>query len=213
MKKIICFDVNGTLIDQSSWEIFTSGEKEAEQELKDLFNNYYNNKISLGDFWEKMASALKKTGNANMGYICNHSDDINTLKNGAEDLINYLKDKGYKIYLISCSIDIYLEKLTQKLNLNGFYAGTKFLFNEEGELLSIKSECLENKNFKEEKIREISKDNSAEIEDIVFVGDGKNDIGAFKMTKKGIAIDSKVKELRNIAWKNIRELEEIKDIL
>jgi HAD superfamily phosphoserine phosphatase-like hydrolase len=213
MKKIICFDVNGTLIDQSSWEIFTSGEKEAEQELKDLFNNYYNNKISLGDFWEKMALTLKKTGNANMGYICNHSEDINTLKNGAEDLINYLKDKGYKIYLISCSIDIYLEKLTQKLNLNGFYAGTKFLFNEDGELLSIESECLKNKNFKEQKIREIAKNNNAEKEDIVFVGDGKNDIGAFEMTKKGIAIDSKVEELRNIAWKNIRELGEIKDIL
>jgi len=213
MKKIICFDVNGTLIDQSSWEIFTSGEEKAEQELKDLFNNYYNNKISLKDFWEKMALVLKATGNANMEYICNHSEDINTLKDGAEDLINYLKDKGYKIYLISCSIDIYLEKLTQKLKLDGFYAGTKFLFNEEGDLLSIESDCLKNKNFKEEKIREIAKENNAEIEEIVFVGDGKNDIGAFKMTKKGIAIDSNVEELRNIAWRNIKKLNEIKDIL
>ncbi|KUK49900.1 MAG: HAD-superfamily hydrolase, subfamily IIB [Parcubacteria bacterium 33_209] len=213
MKKIICFDVNGTLVDQSSWEIFTSGEKEVEQELKNLFDNYYNNKISLRDFWEKMALTLKATGNANMEYICNHSDDINTLKDGAEDLISYLKDKGYKIYLISCSIDIFLEKLTQKLKLDGFYAGTKFTFNEDGELLSIESECFKNKNFKEEKIREIAKDNNAEIEDIVFVGDGKNDIGAFEITKNGIAIDSKVEELRNIAWKNIKELREIKDIL
>lgn len=213
MKKIICFDVNGTLIDQSSWEIFTSGKEDAEKELKDIFSNYYSNKISLKDFWEQMADVLKKTGNANMSYICNHSDDINSLKKGAEDLINYLKDKGYKIYLISCSIDIYLEKLTQRLKLDGFYAGTRFAFSEGGELLSIESECLENKLFKEDKIREIAKDNNAKIEDIVFVGDGKNDIGAFEMTKNGIAIDSNVEKLRSIAWRNIKQLSEIKDIL
>ena len=213
MKKIICFDVNGTLIDQSSWEIFTSGKEEAEKELKDVFSDYYNNKISLGDFWNQIALILKTTGNANMQYICNHSDNVNTLKEGAEDLINYLKGKNYKIYLISCSIDIYLEKLTQKLKLDGFFAGTKFIFNENGELLSIESECLENKNFKEEKIRKIAEENNAEIEDIIFVGDGKNDIGAFKMTKNGIAIDSKIEELRSIAWKNIKQLGEIKNIL
>jgi phosphoserine phosphatase len=135
------------------------------------------------------------------------------LKEGAEDLINYLKEKGYKIYLISCSIDIYLEELTRKLKLDGFFAGTKFIFDENGELLSIENECFENKNFKEEKVRKVAEENNAEIEDIIFVGDGKNDIGAFKITKKGIAIDSEVEELRNIAWKNVKQLKEIKNIL
>lgn len=212
MKKIICFDVNGTLVDQNSWDIFNFSE-EIEKKLKDIFDDYYNNKIPLRDFWDQVALVLKSTGNANIEYIRNHFDDANVLKEGAEDLINYLKEKGYKIYLISCSIDIYLEELTRKLKLDGFFAGTKFIFDENGELLSIESECFENKNFKEEKVRKVAEENNAEIEDIIFVGDGKNDIGAFKITKDGIAIDSEVEELRNIAWKNVKQLKEIKNIL
>jgi HAD superfamily phosphoserine phosphatase-like hydrolase len=212
MKKIICFDVNGTLVDQNSWDIFTSSE-EIEKKLKDIFDDYYNDKIPLRDFWNHIALVLKSIGNANIEYIRNHFDDVNVLKEGAEDLINYLKEKGYKIYLISCSIDIYLEELTRKLKLDGFFAGTKFIFDENGELLSIESECFENKNFKEEKVRKVAEENNAEIEDIIFIGDGKNDIGAFKITKNGIAIDSEVEELRNIAWKNVKQLKEIKNIL
>lgn len=212
MKKIICFDVNGTLVDQNSWDIFTFSE-EIEKKLKDIFDDYENNKIPLRDFWDQVALVFKSIGNANIEYIRNHFDDANVLKEGAEDLINYLKEKGYKIYLISCSIDIYLEELTRKLKLDGFFAGTKFIFDENGELLSIESECFEDKNFKEEKVRKVAEENNAEIEDIVFVGDGKNDIGAFKITKNGIAIDSKVEELRNIAWKNVKQLKEIKNIL
>ncbi|HOF44668.1 MAG TPA: HAD-IB family phosphatase [Candidatus Pacearchaeota archaeon] len=212
MKKIICFDVSGTLIDQNSWDIFTSSE-EIEKKLKDIFDDYNNNKIPLRDFWDQVALVFKSTGNANIEYIRNHFDDVNVLKEGAEDLINYLKEKGYKIYLISCSINIYLEELTRKLKLDGFFAGTKFIFDENGELLSIESECFENKDFKEEKVRKVAEENNAEIEDIIFVGDGKNDIGAFKITKNGIAIDSEVEELRNIAWKNVKQLKEIKNIL
>jgi len=212
MKKIICFDVNGTLVDQNSWDIFTSDE-EIEKKLKDISDDYENNKIPLKDFWNQVALVLRSTGNANIEYIRNHFDDANVLKEGAEDLINYLKEKGYKIYLISCSIDIYLEELTRKLKLDGFFAGTKFIFDENGELLSIENECFENKNFKEEKVRKVAEENNAEIEDIIFVGDGKNDIGAFKITKNGIAIDSEVEELRNIAWKNVKQLKEIKNIL
>ncbi|MGI6335311.1 MAG: HAD family hydrolase [Minisyncoccales bacterium] len=212
MKKIICFDVSGTLVDQNSWDIFTSSE-EIEKKLKDIFDDYNNNKIPLRDFWDQVALVFKSTGNVNIEYIRNHFDDANVLKEGAEDLINYLKEKGYKIYLISCSIDIYLEELTRKLKLDGFFAGTKFIFDENGELLSIENECFENKNFKEEKVRKVAEENNAEIEDIIFVGDGKNDIGAFKITKKGIAIDSEVEELRNIAWKNVKQLKEIKNIL
>lgn len=122
MKKIICFDVNGTLVDQNSWDIFTS-DKEIEKKLKDISDDYENNKIPLKDFWNQVVLVLRSTGNANIEYIRNHSDDVNVLKEGAEDLINYLKEKGYKIYLISCSMDIYLEELTRKLKLDGFFAG------------------------------------------------------------------------------------------
>ncbi len=210
MKKIICFDLNGTLTDQDFIDILSLGKKEAKEKIKELFSK----KISSADFWNQLTLILRKTGNASVDYMHHQVEDIfNNLKEGAKDLMIYLKEKGYKIYLISCSGDVYLEKLAQKLQLDGFYAGAKFIFDENGELSSIESECSENNLFKVEKVKEIAEINNVEVEDIVFVGDGTNDIGAFKITKNGIAINSDVQELREIAWKNIKELREIKDIL
>jgi phosphoserine phosphatase len=65
MKKIICFDVSGTLVDQNSWGIFTSSE-EIEKKLKDIFDDYNNNKIPLRDFWDQVALVFKSTGNVNI---------------------------------------------------------------------------------------------------------------------------------------------------
>lgn len=210
MKRIICFDFNGTLTDQDFIDILSLGKGKAKEKIKELFSK----KISSADFWNQLTLILRKTGNANIEYMYHQAEDIfNNLKEGAEDLMIYLKEKGYKIYLISCSADVYLERLAQKLQLDGFYAGVKFIFDENGELISIESECSENNLFKVEKVKEIAEINNVEVEDIVFVGDGTNDIGAFKITKNGIAINSDVQELREIAWKNIKELREIKDIL
>jgi len=213
MKKIICFDFNGTLVNEGSWDFLTCGEKELEKELEDVFCLYKNNKISINDFWDKTVLTLKKTGRANREYFCNHTDIVRNLKDGAEDLIRYLKEKEYRIYIVSCSIGEYLECLKQKFSLDGFYAGSNLVFDDKGELITIKSDCMKGASFKERKLEELVLKENVNVEDIVFVGDGNNDIGAFKMTKKGIAIDSKSEELNSVAWKKIKVLSEIKEIL
>jgi Predicted hydrolases of the HAD superfamily len=48
---------------------------------------------------------------------------------------------------------------------------------------------------------------------VIFVGDSRNDIEAFKLTGNGIAIYPYDRELEEIAWKKIKSLSEIKDIL
>ncbi|MFA5755189.1 MAG: HAD-IB family phosphatase [Candidatus Paceibacterota bacterium] len=208
--KIICFDVNGTLVEESPWDTF-SLKGEAKENFKKVFNDFYDNKVGVDFLWEEVVSILKKDGKGNKEYILNSSKPMEHLKEGAEDLIKYLKEKGYKIYLISCSVDIYLEKLCKGLLIDGFYAGTNFSFDGE-ELTTIESDCTEN-DFKEKRLKELANKEKIDIEDIFFVGDGFNDIGAFKLTGKGIAIDSNVKELNNIAYQKIKKLKEIKNIL
>jgi hydroxymethylpyrimidine pyrophosphatase-like HAD family hydrolase len=51
------------------------------------------------------------------------------------------------------------------------------------------------------------------MDQIAFVGNGRNDIEAFKATEKGIAVEGAVEELSQIAWKRIRNLTEIKSVL
>lgn len=212
MNKIICFDVNGTLVEESSWEIFTSGDEIIEKEIEEIFNGYYSGKTLLDDAWSALVSVLKRTGKANKDFVCNCWDKASTFKEGTEEVINYLKDKGYKVYLISCSIDIYLKCMTEKLLLDGFYAGSHLIFDELGELEKITSDCVQGKGFKKEKLKELAEKEKVGIEDIIFVGDGDNDIGVFEMTKHGIAMGGNPK-LLNCSWKQISNLKEIKEIL
>jgi phosphoserine phosphatase len=212
MNKIICFDVNGTLVEESSWEIFAQGDKSIEKKIDDIFDGYYSGKILIDEVWRGLVSTLKETGRANKEFIYNCWDEVITFKEGAEDLIAYLKEKGYKIYLISCSIDVSLECMVKKLNVNGFYAGSHLIFDHLGDLERITSECGRGKEYKKEKLKELAEKERVNVEDIVFVGDGDNDIGVFEMTKHGIAMGDNEK-LLNCSWRQIKSLKEIKNIL
>jgi phosphoserine phosphatase len=212
MNKIICFDVNGTLVEENSWEIFTQGDKIIEKEIEEIFNDYYSGKKLIDDAWKELVVLLKKTEKSNKDFIYNSWDKASTFKEGAREVIEYLKEKGYQIYLISCSIDIYLECMVKELKIDGFYAGSHLIFDALGELDKITSECVKGKEYKKEKLKELAENKNINLEDIVFVGDGDNDIGVFEMTKHGIAIGDNAK-LLNCAWKQINNLREIKEIL
>ena len=51
------------------------------------------------------------------------------------------------------------------------------------------------------------------MDEVVFVGDGENDIEVFKKIRHGVAVNSLSEELKSVAWKNIFSLGQIKDIL
>jgi phosphoserine phosphatase len=212
MNKVICFDVNGTLVEESSWDIFAQGDETIEKEINNIFNGYYLGKIVIDEVWRVMVSMLKKVGRADKEFIYNCWEQSNTFKEGAEDVINYLKEGGYKIYLISCSIDISLEIMVKKLKIDGFYAGSHLVFSDSGQLERITSECGRGKEFKKEKLIELAAKENINLEDIIFVGDGDNDVGVFEMTKHGIAIGENEK-LLNCSWKQIKSLKKIKEIL
>jgi HAD superfamily phosphoserine phosphatase-like hydrolase len=206
--KIICFDANGTIVDEDTWAMFGENKQEIDEALAD----YGDKKISIVELWDRMARIFRSTGMATKDFIYEYWRNNCNLRNGAEDLINYLKKKGYKIYLISCSIEPCLESITKTLSLDGFFAGSHLVFDAKGELEKIESECSD-KLFKEKKIRGLAEAEKVDVRDIVFVGDGYNDIGAFEATGKGIAINSDIPDLLAVSWKRVRELSEIKDIL
>lgn len=212
MKKIICFDVNGTLIDGKTWDILTKGNKEIENEIEKIFISYYNREIKIDEAWKRFVSVLKKEGISSREYIYECCRNERSFKEGAEDLINYLKGKGYKIYLISCSIDVHLSCMVEKFNLDGMYAGSHLIFDGNNELSSIETECSSKNRFKEKCLEDLVQKEGMDIKEIVFVGDGDNDIGPFKMTGLGIAIGNN-KNLIDVAWKKIDNLSQIKEIL
>jgi len=213
MKKIICFDVNGTLIEENSWEILTCGRKEIEAEIEEGFKRYFKKEITIDEAWRGLVAILKKAGMSSRDYIYNCWGNGGNFKAGAEDIVSYLKEKGYKIYLVSCSIDAYLNHITRKMGLDGVYAGSHLIFDDTGELILIESECMEARGFKKRSLERLAQEEEVDVKDIVFVGDGDNDIEVFKMTEHGIAMGNKNKELIDNSWKQIESLSQIKEIL
>jgi len=45
------------------------------------------------------------------------------------------------------------------------------------------------------------------------VGDGINDVGAFELTRHGVAVYPYDPELENVAWKKIKQLAELAEII
>lgn len=212
MNKIICFDVNGTLIEEKSWEILTCGRKDIADEIESAFSRYFRREIDINEAWQIMVRVLKRAGMANRDYMYKCWTAGGSLKDGAREIISYLKEKGYKIYFISCSIDAYLNYIARELGISGVYAGSHMIFDDTGELVSIESECLEGADFKRRSLEMLAREEGADVKDIVCVGDGDNDIGIFKLTGRGIAMGCN-KELLCNAWKAVDTLSEIKNII
>jgi len=212
MKKIICFDVNGTLVNGKTWDLLVCGRKDVGKEIEDNFDLYYRKEIKIGEAWSRLVSILKLAGMSSREYLNSRCGDGKDFKEGAEDILSYLKQKGYKIYLISCSIDIHLDNIVAKMNLDGRYAGSHLIFDDAGELVSIKTDCIKEGEFKKECLEDLSQKEGVDIKDMIFVGDGNNDINPFKMTGHGIAIGDN-QELIAVSWKQIKNLSQIKEIL
>jgi HAD superfamily phosphoserine phosphatase-like hydrolase len=213
MKKIICFDVNGTLIEEKSWEVLTCGRKDIEKKIEENFDAFYRKEIAIDEAWSILVGILKDAGISSRDYMYKCWEGKVNFKEGAEEIISYLKEKGYKIYLISCSIDAYLNHIAREMGLDGVYAGSHLMFDDSSELVLIESECMEGSNFKKKSLERLVEEEEASVQDIVFVGDGDNDIEAFKMTGHGIAMGSKSRELLKNSWKQIDNLLQIKEIL
>lgn len=233
--KVVCFDVDGTLVEGNSWFYLTKGLGGSEKEHLKIFHQFKKGKISLEnaerlllEMWRKSNKRSKRimrrafSAFLKMKFYLKRNEITKEkvkkifsevkLKPEVKEVISYLKEKGYKIYLVSGAIDIYVEEIARKLKVDGFYASSSLGFDEKGILNRIYYQVNQGE-AKVRQLEEIAKSLNISLKEIVFVGDSDNDIDAFKITRHGIAVNSLNEELNKLAWKRISSLEEIKNIL
>lgn len=209
--KLICFDVDGTLVDGNSWLVLAEGLGCSPQKALEIFNRARKGEISFTEGEKLLTKEYQNTGNANRTFIKNLFNDIN-IKSEARDLLSYLKKKGYKIYLISGAIDIYVESIARKLGVDGFYANSSLEFDSKGILQRINYRNNQGE-IKVKQLQDLARKLDINMDQIIFVGDSENDIKVFKSTKHGIAIHSSSEELKRVSWRIVDSLSEIKEIL
>jgi len=208
--RLVCFDIDGTLVDGISWFLLTKGLGCSLQEHVKIHRAKKEEMPFLKK--ERMLTKMyQESGNATQKFIREFFSKVKP-RSEAKGIISYLKEKGYKIYLISGSIDIYVEEIAKKLIVDGFYANSSLKFGKDGVLKKIYYKSNQGE-IKVKQLNKLVKKLGINLDEVVFIGDSENDIEVFKEIKHGIAVNSSSEELRSIAWKDIDSLEQIKDIL
>src|SRR4030042_5237556 len=183
--KLVCFDVDGTLVDGNAWWMLTKALGCSLDKTDSIFNQAKEGKISFREGERLFTKIFQESGNGTKEFIKNFFQSVN-VKPEVKDLISYLKQKRYIIYLISGGIDIYVESVARKIGANGFYANSSLEFDEKNVLQTI--HYRENQGeIKIKQLGELTKKLGINIDQVIFVGDSENDISAFKTTKRGIA--------------------------
>lgn len=209
--KLVCFDVDGTLIDNVvySWELFhehLKTDKERRAKARDLF---FNGKISYPEWALHDINLWKEKG-------AKKQDLINAIKSlkvmdGALETINELKKKGIKLVVISGSINIIPETLIPNFNeLFDYIYLNKLFFDEKGNIVNVKVTEFD-LDGKADALKKIIKKEGLKLEECIFIGDHLNDLKIIQEVGLGIAFDPKDDKLREVAdvvieKKDLREM-------
>ena len=209
--KLVCFDVDGTLVDGIGWLLLTEGLGCSVQEHLDIFSRAQRREISFSECERLLVRMYRHSGNATRSFVLKIFDEVK-LRPNAKALISYLKNKDYKIYLISGADDIYVETIAKNLDVDGFYANSTLEFDKDEVLRKIHYRHNQGE-IKVKQLKELIENLGIKKYEVVFIGDSWNDIEVFKFIDKGIAVHCFDEELKKLAWKEVDSLKQIREIL
>lgn len=209
--KLVCFDVDGTLIDNVtfSWQIFHDYFQTDRHRREDAKNAFFNGKISYMQ-WAEHDINLWKEKNAKKGDFLKAMSHLR-LMNGAMETLNELKRNGLKLAVISGSLNIILERFIP--GYRGFFDDifiSRIYFDERGYISGVEATEFDI-DAKALALKKIAEREKISLKECVFVGDYLNDIKIMQEAGLGIAFNCSYDELKKVAdvvveKKDLREI-------
>jgi len=206
--KLICFDLDQTLINHSSWKELGFALGISYEEDKRLYEEYKSGLVTYDEWNKKILNLYLKHKDANKEEITKIFSRYSYNK-GAREAIKYLKNKGYVLVLISGSIDILVDMVAKDLGIKFSKSNNTFIFDNQNRIKDIISngDDTYSKMFY---LNDFCGKLKLNLQDCACVGDGANDIEMFRQTKHGITFKGSI--IENEAWKVIESLEDLKNI-
>jgi len=197
--KLVCFDVDGTLIDnvKFSWQIFHDYFNTDKQVREEARNKFFNGQISYLQWAQHDINMWREKGAKKNDFF----KALNGLKlmNGAMETLRELKKNGLKLAIISGSVNILLEKFIP--NYNEFFDDvflSKIYFDDEGNIVKVDATEFD-MDKKAEALKQIAEREKINLKECVFVGDYLNDIKIIQEAGLGIAFNCKEDKLKKVA--------------
>lgn len=203
--KLICFDLDGTIIDDVVfiWDTIHDHYNIPKSKRQEAVEDFVSGKISYQQWANHDCKLLMAVGATKQGLL----DSLKRMKlmKGAMETLEDLKNSGMKLALISGGIDFALDHMipSNKEIFDDIFINY-FIFDKKGKLIRIngtKYDC----EHKATALKEIAKREKIKLSECVFIGDNHNDAHAAKAAGLSIAFNSKSEQLNEICDIVIKE--------
>lgn len=191
--KLVVFDLDGTLTQERSiWEYIHKKLGKWYGFAEEYQNQFLARKISYEEFCERDAQVWKGMKLEELLEI------VKTVPfhPGVDELINYLKQKGLKLSMVSSGLSLLTHRVHQRYGFD--FSVSNDLLHENG-VLTGKVKIQVHFDKKAEWVEKILKQFGMRPEEVIAIGDSKGDIDMFQMVGFSIAFNSSCKELDQIA--------------
>lgn len=202
-KRLVVLDMDSTLI-QSEVIDELAREKGVFSEVSEITHRAMQGEIDYNESLVQRCEKLKGLTLADLERVYQRIE----ITLGAEDLIFVLKKLGYKIAVISGGFSFIAERLKEKLGIHFAYSNT----------LEVKDKALTgrvllpivNAARKADLLEVIAQQEKIDLDQVIAIGDGANDLLMLEKAGLGIAFNAKpmVRESADMALsqKNLRSI-------
>ena len=198
-KLLICFDVDGTLIDDTVfiWQTLHDEIQTDPEEREYWTRAYWNKEISYHEWASKDVEMWMRKGVSKKDLL----NAISILKpmEGVQETLKELKQSDHAMGIISGSLDIALEQAIPEYREYFEHVLLNRLLFDDKEMLTGVIPTPFDIEHKATGLQQIAEKLGFPIEDTVFVGDNFNDIEVAKLAGLSIAFNCKSAELAAIA--------------
>ena len=202
-KRLVVFDMDSTLI-QGEVIDELARQKGVHAEVSAITHAAMNGKMDFNESLRQRVSKLKGLSQSDLDEVFKRIE----LTPGAEDLIGVLKKLGYKIALISGGFTFVADQLKTRLGIDHVYANQLEIQN--GMLTGKTIPPIVNAQRKADLLDEIARQEKIELDQVIAIGDGANDLLMLEKAGLGIAFNAKqtVREKADlsISQKNLRSV-------
>ncbi len=209
--KLVCFDVDGTLIDnvKFSWQVFHDYFQTDRHRREDAKKKFFDGEITYLQ-WAEHDINLWKEKNAKKSDFFKAISHLKLME-GALETLNELKKRGFKLAVISGSLNVILEKFIP--NFHEFFDDvfiSRIYFDEKGYISKVQATEFD-MDAKALALKKIAEREKISLKECVFVGDYMNDMKIIQEAGLGIAFNCTHEDLRKAAnvcidKKDLREI-------
>ncbi len=210
MKRIAFCDLGGTLIELGSWGSVRNkfGAKEMSEEYDML---YEEGKVGFEE-WRKELVEIWKNKVTKQQFL----DEFKKYKlmPGAKELVDGLKEKGFKVIIITGEPNVLAEIVKDDIGIDEIYCAHEFVFDEKGIFQAIKEhEVWRRGQGKVHFIKKIIEREGAKKEDCIAIGG--DDINDYWMMKEleSFAVKPHLKQIQEVVNHNVNNLKEILELI